>query len=210
MAVSPKPTPTLNLGLRWELHTPGTRSETGSPTSISRAARNIYPARPAPGTIATRFITSTTASPTFSRESASPGLLAINPPFAVEHDNQYSGSGNYKTLPGSTLDQGFTPFVGNAGDQFQSVTLRVWDPNIRPAVAHQWNLTIQRQFTPSTTISAAYVGQRSTHLIVPMPYFQKVLHPEIRRFQPISARSPEPLPSATRITMRCRSACRSA
>lgn len=102
--------------------------------------------------------------------------LAINPPFAVEHDNQYSGSGNYKTLPGSTLDQGFTPFVGNAGDQFHSVTLRVWDPNIRPAVANQWNLTIQRQFTPSTTISAAYVGQRSMHLMVPMPYFQKVLN----------------------------------
>ena len=32
--------------------------------------------------------------------------LTINPPFAVEHDNQYSGSGNYKTLPGSTLPAG--------------------------------------------------------------------------------------------------------
>jgi hypothetical protein len=103
--------------------------------------------------------------------------LAINPPFAVEHDNQYSASGNYKTLPGSTLDQGFAPFYSNPGDQYHSVTLRVWDPNVRPAVANQWNFTLQRQLDPSMTLTVAYVGQRSTHLMVAMPYFQKVLNP---------------------------------
>jgi hypothetical protein len=95
----------------------------------------------------------------------------------VEHDDQWSGSGNYKTLPGSTLDQGFAPFFANAGDQYHAVTLRVWDPNVRPAVANQWNLTVQRQLTSTMTLSVAYVGQRSTHLMVAMPYFQKVLNP---------------------------------
>jgi len=56
------------------------------------------------------------------------------------------------------------------------VTLRVWDPNIRPAVANQWNLTIQRQITSTSTLALSYVGERTTHLMVPMPYFQKVLN----------------------------------
>src|SRR6201999_3426397 len=36
--------------------------------------------------------------------------------------------------------------------------------------------TLQKQLTSTMTLSAAYVGQRSTHLMVPMPYFQKVLN----------------------------------
>jgi len=101
--------------------------------------------------------------------------LPLNPPFGVEHDNQYT-TAQYNILPGSTLDQGFLPFTSNAGDQFHSVTLRVWDPNIRPAVSNQWNLTLQEQITPTATLSASYVGERATHLMVPMPYFQKVLN----------------------------------
>lgn len=101
--------------------------------------------------------------------------LPINPPFAVEHDDQYTGAA-YNNLPGSTLANGFLPFTSNAGNQFANVTLRVWDPNIRPAVSNQWNLTLQQQVTSSMTVSASYVGQRATHLMVPMPYFQKVLN----------------------------------
>src|SRR5581483_3100286 len=50
--------------------------------------------------------------------------LAINPPVAVEHDNQYTTAA-YNVQPGSTLDQGCPPFLSNAGDQFHNVTLRV-------------------------------------------------------------------------------------
>ncbi len=94
----------------------------------------------------------------------------------MEHDNQYT-TAQYNVLPGSTLDQGFTPFTANPGDQFHTVTLRVWDPEVRPAVSNQWNLTLQDQLTPTMTLSASYVGERATHLMVPMPYFQKVLNP---------------------------------
>jgi hypothetical protein len=58
------------------------------------------------------------------------------------------------------------------------VTLRVWDPKDRPAVSNQWNLTIQHQFSSSATVTAAYVGQKSTHLMVAMPYLEKVLNPD--------------------------------
>ncbi len=99
----------------------------------------------------------------------------MNPPFAVEHDAQYT-TAQYNILPGSTLDQGFLPFLSDPGDQFHNVTLRVWDPNVRPAVSNQWNLTVERQITPSATVAASYVGSRNTHLMVAMPYFQKVLN----------------------------------
>ena len=102
--------------------------------------------------------------------------LPLNPPFGVEHDDQYT-TAQYNVLPGSTLDQGFTPFTANPGDQFHTVTLRVWDPQDRPAVSNQWNLTLQDQLTPTMTLAASYVGERATHLMVPMPYFQRVLNP---------------------------------
>jgi hypothetical protein len=195
---------TLNLGLRWELHTPwdevknrqanfnlstGAEYLSGQscPYSDCNALYNQYNGitnfQPRVGAAWTprggRLVIRAGYTLSNYLEGTGTNLrLAINPPFAVEHDNQYSGSGNFKTLPGSTLDQGFAPFLANAGDQFHSVTLRVWDPNIRPAVANQWNLTLQEQITPAMTASAAYVGQRSTHLMVPMPYFQKVLNPD--------------------------------
>ena len=193
---------TFNLGLRWELHTPWDEVDnrqanfnlvTGQeyisgqscPYNNCNALYNQYNGitnfQPRIGLAWTPGNGKTVVRAGYTMSNYLEGTgtnlrLAINPPFAVEHDDQYSGSGNYKTLPGSTLDQGFTPFFSNPGDQFHAVTLRVWDPNIRPAVANQWNLTVQDQLMPTMTLSVAYVGQRSTHLMVPMPYFQKVLN----------------------------------
>jgi len=55
--------------------------------------------------------------------------------------------------------------------------LRVWDPNVQPAIANQWNLTIQRQFWGDTTFQIGYVGQKGTHLMVPFDYAQRALLP---------------------------------
>lgn len=194
---------TLNLGLRYELHTPwvevdnrqanfglisGTEYLAGQscPYNNCRALYNQYNGitnfQPRLGVAWTPGGGKTVirAGYTLSNYLEGTGTnlrTPINPPFAVEHDNQYSASGNYKALPGSTLNQGFSPFFTNAGDQYHSVTLRVWDPNVRPAVANQWNMTVQRQLNQTTTLTVGYVGQRSTHLMVAMPYFQKVLNP---------------------------------
>ncbi len=192
---------TLNLGLRWELHTPWSEVDnreanfnlaTGQeyiagqtcPWNNCSALYNQYNGitnfQPRLGFAYTpgggKLVIRGGYSLSNYLEGTGTNLrLPINPPFAVEHDNQYTGQA-FNQLPGSTLDQGFLPFTANAGNQYQDVTLRVWDPNIRPAVANQWNLTLQRQLTSTSTLAVSYVGQRTTHLMVPMPYFQKVLN----------------------------------
>ncbi|HEX7359539.1 MAG TPA: carboxypeptidase regulatory-like domain-containing protein, partial [Bryobacteraceae bacterium] len=193
------PNLTLNLGLRWEVHTPwvevhnrqanfdlvtGQESIAGQ-NGASRALYNQYNGitnfQPRVGFAFTPGGGKTVirAGYTLSNYLEGTGTnlrLPLNPPFAVEHDNLYTGTA-YNVLPGSTLDQGFIPFVSSAGDQFHSATLRVWDPFVRPAVSNQWNVVIERQLSNASTISAAYVGERSTHLMVPMPYFQKYMAP---------------------------------
>jgi hypothetical protein len=193
------PNLTLNLGLRWELHTPWVevvnrqanfdlvtgQEYIAGQNGASRALYNQYNGitnfqprlgiawTPGGGKLVVR------AGYTLSNYLEGTGTnlrLAINPPFSVEHDNQYT-TAQYNVMPGSTLDQGFLPFTSNPGNQFAGVNLRIWDPNVRPAVSNQWNLTLQRQLNSTTTLSASYVGQRATHLMVPMPYFQKVLNP---------------------------------
>ncbi len=192
---------TLNLGLRWELHTPWVEVDnreanfnlsTGQeyiagqscPWNNCNALYNQYNGitnfQPRLGFAYTPGGSKTVIRGGYTLSNYLEGTgtnlrLPINPPFAVEHDNQYTGQ-PYNQLPGSTLDQGFLPFTENAGSQFADVTLRVWDPNIRPAVANQWNLTVQRQITSTATLAVSYVGERTTHLMVPMPYFQKVLN----------------------------------
>ena len=49
---------------------------------------------------------------------------------------------------------------------------------MQPAVVHQWNFSTQYQFNNTTTLQVGYIGQRSTHLMVPMPYFQRRLNPD--------------------------------
>jgi hypothetical protein len=44
-----------------------------------------------------------------------------------------------------------------------------------PAISNQWNFTVQRQVSNTSTVQLGYVGQRTTHLMVATPYFQKQL-----------------------------------
>ncbi len=45
--------------------------------------------------------------------------------------------------------------------------IRVWNPDLRPQFTQQYNLTLEYQLNNSTSVSAAYVGHRATHLIAP-------------------------------------------
>jgi hypothetical protein len=98
--------------------------------------------------------------------------LPINPPFAHETTALYTSL----ALPTTTLSEGLTPLAPSS-NPYEDATIRLWDPNVRPAVANQWNFTIQQQLGGSTTLQAGYVGQKTTHLMVPMPYFQEQLLP---------------------------------
>lgn len=193
------PNLTLNLGLRWELHTPWVEvhnrqanfdlvtgqeyiaGQNGASRALYEQYNGITNFQPRIGFAYTPGGGKTVirAGYTLSNYLEGTGTnlrLPLNPPFAVEHDNVYT-SAPYYVLPGSTLDQGFTPFLSAAGDQFHDVTLRVWDPFVRPAVSNQWNFVIEQQLGGSSTVSLAYVGERSTHLMVPMPYYQRYMAP---------------------------------
>ena len=103
--------------------------------------------------------------------------LPINPPFnPAELDVPYHGV----PLPATTASDGIvgTTSTGTTCPNyscFAGALLRVWDPNVQPALSDQWNLTVQRQFWGNTTFQIGYVGQRGTHLMVPFSYSQRQL-----------------------------------
>jgi hypothetical protein len=97
--------------------------------------------------------------------------LPINPPAtASEVLQRFTGS----VFPTLTQEGIVAP---PPGDPFQNALFRLWDNKVQPAVTDQWNLTIQQQFSNTTTLQVGYVGQHGTHLMVPMPYLQKRLLP---------------------------------
>jgi hypothetical protein len=96
--------------------------------------------------------------------------LPLNPPFTTEFNTSYEAL----PLPASRTPQGLT-VLSSATDPFAGAIIRLWDPNVRPAVVQQWNLSVQRQFSNEMTLQVGYVGQHGTHLMVPMPYFQRQL-----------------------------------
>lgn len=93
--------------------------------------------------------------------------LPLNPPFFVETNINYdprtpgnigvgfSDAPNSGTLTGPRT--GANPFYQG----------RAWDLKLRPQFTQQYNAAIEYQFSNSTSITAAYVGQLGTHLVVP-------------------------------------------
>jgi hypothetical protein len=131
----------------------------------------------------------------FSRSSFQEGTgefnrLATNAPWNVDLVGQWGGVGVNGGIPANqvTLDQGFGALGATSGCTLQNVTsapaacfagvrLHATDPNYRPAVSNQWNLTIQRMVTESLTVQAGYVGQHSDHLAAIYNMGQQLLLP---------------------------------
>ena len=84
--------------------------------------------------------------------------LPLNPPFFFESDTVFD-----LNKPGD-IRTGFTDVTPL---NVPSGNVRAWDPNLRPQFTQQWNLSLEHQFTQSLSLTAAYVGQKATHLIVP-------------------------------------------
>ncbi|HKD81251.1 MAG TPA: TonB-dependent receptor [Candidatus Angelobacter sp.] len=94
-----------------------------------------------------------------------------NPPFVQAHEviNQPT-----QALPSSTLSQGFAGFPASACTVaslqalspacLQGATLHLTNPDLRPAMDQQWNLTIQRQLGTRTSLSVGYVGNKIDHM----------------------------------------------
>lgn len=98
--------------------------------------------------------------------------LPINPPWTPpEIITKY----NNLSLPGSTTGQGIVGSV--AGNPYAGANLRVWNPDFQPSVAKQWNFSIQREVSNSTSFQVGYVGQYADHLAQPMWLLQNILNP---------------------------------
>ena len=80
-------------------------------------------------------------------------------------------------LPGTTTEQGIIA-GGSPTDPFASALVRVWDPHVQPAITYQWNFTWQQLLSNSMTFQAGYVGQHGIHEMVPTPYLQGRLNGE--------------------------------
>ena len=106
--------------------------------------------------------------------------LTLNPPFTPAEINQnYSGL----LLPTTDSTDGIAGSASAASCAapayacYANDFLRVWDPKVQPAIADEYNLTVQHQFAGNTTVQVGYVGQRGTHLMVPFDYAQRLLLP---------------------------------
>ncbi len=181
------PNLTLNLGLRWELHTPWTEvhgrqanfneitgalelpGQNGNSNALYKQYNGITNFQPRLGfAYSPTHNTVIRGAYTLSNYLEGTGTnlrLTLNPPFATEHNVNYSG-----TQTPSTLADGYNIFAGTgaSGINYQGASLRLWDPNYRPAVSNQWNLSLQHQFGNSLTTQVSYVGQSSDHLVVPV------------------------------------------
>jgi len=195
------PSLTFNLGLRWEMHTPwvevkdrqvnfapisGAIQQAGASSCIYSNCRALYNSyngilnfQPRlgfaynPEAFGRRFVIRGAYTLSSYLEGTGTNLrLPLNPPLNNEYNTTYSNS----PLPGSTSEQGLT--IYNGANPYAGAIVRLWDANIKPAAVNQWNLSTQYQFANDLTLQVGYVGQRTTHLMVPMPYFQRILNPD--------------------------------
>jgi hypothetical protein len=195
---------TLNLGLRYEVHTPWIERndrqdnyntitqqiDYANQNGASRSLYNgVYGGKALQPRLGFAWTPGWSGGKTVFRgaftisdylEGTGTNLrLPINPPFSpAEFQTLYTS----QVLPGSTASDGIIAPASSGTSCpnyscFKKTLLRIWDPNVQPAISDQWNLTGQRQFWGNTTFQLGYVGQRGTHLMVPFDYAQPVSLP---------------------------------
>lgn len=195
---------TLNLGLRYDAHTPWVESSnhqanyniaTGNIDLAGQngASRALYDGfyggrdfQPRIGFAWTPGGGRTVVRGAFTISSYLEGTgtnlrLTLNPPFTPAEINAIY---NNENLPQTDTSDGIVGTGSNlscaapAYACYAQSFLRVWDPKVQPAIADEWNLTIQHQFGRATTVQVGYVGQKGTHLMVPYDFAQRVLNPD--------------------------------
>ncbi|MBV8438654.1 MAG: TonB-dependent receptor [Silvibacterium sp.] len=186
------PTLTLNLGLRYEAHTPWVELnnrqdnlnlvtgaiEFAGVNGNSRALYNSVYGLPAfqprfgfawsPAWLQGKTVLRGAYTISSYLEGTGTNLrLPRNPPFTPTEVSAQYHTPSYMTQEG--------PGGAVPGDPFAGAIMYVWAPKVQPALSQQWNLTVQDALTPSTSFQIGYVGQKGEHLMVPTPYAQKRL-----------------------------------
>jgi hypothetical protein len=185
---------TLNLGLRWEYHSPWVEvcdrqsnfdlytgqielaGQNGNSRALYQPFHKDFQPRVGfaytPHILANRVVVRGAYTISSYLEGTGTNLrLPLNPPFNSEYQALYNTPDYW--LPPTRLSDGLAGI--NPKDPFAGATIRIWDPFVRPANSQQWNFTTEFQLPRSNVLMLAYVGQHNTHLIVPEPYLQKQL-----------------------------------
>jgi hypothetical protein len=177
------PTLTLNLGVRFEDHTPFYEvnnrmvnfdintgaiqlpNQNGNPRALVNNYLGIgdwlprvgfawSPARLGGKTV----VRAGYAVSSYMEGGGSNEELTQNQPFGIVQQTASAGP----------IKNGFGPAVTCTTINqacYAGQRIRIFDQNFRPALAQQWNLTVQHQFSNTLTAQIGYVGQRGTHLL---------------------------------------------
>lgn len=185
-----RPNFTLNLGLRYEYNTQisETNNRIAAPDIVTQtiiiggtAAANTYCpgcantlVHPFYGGVLPRVSFAYSVTPRaviragysamqFMEGTGSNLRMVYNPPFQ-------SSSESATTVPTSSGVTG-TPYTEEAGfvhtGSAPSLTLLVWDKNIRPAYVNTFSLGVEYQLNNTSSISLGYVGKTGQHLVSP-------------------------------------------
>jgi hypothetical protein len=90
--------------------------------------------------------------------------LNLNLPFGVLEQYAAGGIGTLANGFGGSTSAAACP-QGIVFSCYAGNRIRVFDQNFKPAMVDQWNLTIQQQLSNSLTFQMGYVGQRGAHLL---------------------------------------------
>lgn len=200
------PRVTMNLGLRYENHTPWYEAhdkqvnwdpdtgvlelpgQNGNSRALYDSYNGIGNYQPRIGIaylLKPKTIVRASYSLSSFMEGTGQGLrLPENPPSSKNVQADYRSL----SYPTTTLDQGFSPVVlptqctiaglQNASPAcYSGAVLRIWDHKVQPAHSNQWSLFLQQQLTPSSTFQIGYVGQQTRHLTVAEKLSQLVYVP---------------------------------
>ena len=178
-----KPTITLNLGIRFEDHTPqyevnnrvvnfGLQSgdiQTVVPGATGYSDRALYNNYTGLGDWNPRL--GIAWSPRFLH-----GKTVVRAAYGTSSYVEGGGSNEELSLnlPYGNFESTYPNGIGSLGQPWQSAPpcpapqfscyagsrIRIFDQNFRPALIQQWNFTIEQQFSNNLTFQIGYVGQK--------------------------------------------------
>jgi hypothetical protein len=183
---------TLNLGIRWEYHSPWVEvadrqanyemftgkimlaGKDGNSRALYQPFLKDFQPRVGfaytPKVLGKKFVVRGAYTISSYLEGTGTNLrLPLNPPYNSEYQALYNTPDYW--LPPSRLQEGLAGI--NPKDPFAGATIRLWDPFVRPANSQQWSFAVESGLPKGNVLTMWYVGQHNTHLMVPMPYLQK-------------------------------------
>ena len=188
---------TLNLGLRYEARTPWTEVNNRQVNVNVQTGALEYPGNKTVVGSGSNGFSSGLYNSTYGRPAFQPRIgfawspsrfgnkTVVRGAYTISSYLEGTGTNlrltqNPPNTPPQTQainTQSGTPFATEAGpsagtviggNPFLGATMLAWNPTVQPAMAQQYNLTIQQELAKGTTFQIGYVGQHATHLMVPV------------------------------------------